>query len=128
MLADKHILVGVTGGIAAYKSAELVRKLVKQSAGVRVMMTAEAERFVSPLTFATLTGYPVRSDVWSDSDASFTPHIDWARWADMICVAPATANTVAKLANGLSDDMISTTVLAARVPVLSCPSDEYRHV
>ena len=122
MLADRNILIGVTGGIAAYKSALLVRELVKQSAQVRVMMTRAAEHFVSRLTFSTLCGYPVRTDVFSNDDALLTPHIDWARWADIICIAPATAQTLARIAHGMADDMISATVLAAKGPVLLCPS------
>lgn len=129
MFAGKNILVTVTGGISAYKTCDLVRDLVKASAQVRVMMTEAATRFVSALTFETLTGHPVLLDLFPPTGGS-TVHIDWARWPQVICLCPASANTVAKLAVGLADNAVLTTLLATTAPVLFCPAmnkDMYAH-
>ena len=122
MLAGKKICIGVTGGIAAYKSAELVRALIKQQAQVRVMMTRAATRFVSPLTFETLTEHPVLCEMFPDRGETGTVHIDWARWPDVIVISPATANTVAKIAMGFADNALTTTVLASTTPLIICPA------
>jgi len=103
-----NLLVGVTGGIAAYKAAELVSAAIKDGHSVRVMMTANAHHFVGPATFEGLTGHPVLDDNFVDAMA----HIEWAKWADTVVVAPLTANTMAKLAMGLADDALSTVLLA----------------
>jgi phosphopantothenoylcysteine decarboxylase/phosphopantothenate--cysteine ligase len=121
MVKGKKIAIAVSGGIACYKIAEMVRELVKNGALVRVMMTKSAQQFVSPLTFSTLTGNEVLTDLFGH-DVVGAVHIEWARWPDIIVVAPATANTVAKLANGLADNAVTTTILAATVPVLICPA------
>jgi phosphopantothenoylcysteine decarboxylase/phosphopantothenate--cysteine ligase len=121
-LAQRCILVGVTGGIAAYKSAILVSMLVQRRAEVRVVMTDAAERFVAPLTFQTLTGRPVHRDMWAAGEAFNSAHISLADWADACVVAPATANVIAQMACGLAQDLLSTTVLALDVPVLVAPA------
>ncbi|MFP4347079.1 MAG: bifunctional phosphopantothenoylcysteine decarboxylase/phosphopantothenate--cysteine ligase CoaBC [Thermodesulfobacteriota bacterium] len=122
-LQDKQLILGVCGGIAAYKSVELLRLMTKQGARVRVVMTRHAGEFVAPLTFEALSGEPVCIDLFdrTDRDASIR-HIDWAQEADAAVIAPATANLVAKLANGTADDALSTFLLAMICPVLVCPS------
>jgi phosphopantothenoylcysteine decarboxylase/phosphopantothenate--cysteine ligase len=119
-LSGKHILVGVCGGIAAYKSAELVRLLRRAGARVRVVMTASAGEFVGARTFQALSGEPVWQH-WSD-DRSGMDHIDLARWADRILVAPATADFMARLANGRADDLLAAVCLASRAPLLVAPA------
>ncbi len=122
MFTGKKILIAICGGIAAYKTAELVRSLKKQSADVRVMMTSAAREFVHPLTFETLTETPVLTDLFDEAVKPATIHIDWARWADLILVCPATMNTIAKLSNGIADNAVTTTILAGEGPVLVCPA------
>ena len=122
MFEGKNILVGVTGGIAAYKSAYLVRELKKNNADVRVMMTESAQRFVSPLTFETLSENKVAIDLFGDENSSPTAHIEWARWPDIIVISPATANTIGKIANGIADNLVTTTLLATTEKVLLCPA------
>jgi phosphopantothenoylcysteine decarboxylase/phosphopantothenate--cysteine ligase len=121
---DKKILLGVSGGIAAYKSCELVRELRRRGAAVRVMMTSRATEFVAPMTFAALSEQPVLTELFPAA-AGKSPaieHIDWARWPDLIVLCPATANLLAKLAQGFADDPLSATVRAARVPIVLCPA------
>jgi phosphopantothenoylcysteine decarboxylase/phosphopantothenate--cysteine ligase len=125
-LTGKHILVGVTGGIAVYKAAHLVREFMKAGAEVKVMMTEAAARFVTPLTFAALSRNPVATDLWtvhqpSESDIS-TQHINLANWADVLVIAPATANTIAKLTCGISDNMVTVVTLATPRPVVLAPT------
>jgi phosphopantothenoylcysteine decarboxylase/phosphopantothenate--cysteine ligase len=123
-----RILLGVTGGIAAYKAAALTSALVQRGALVDVVMTAEAERFVGPLTFSSLTGRPVYASLWDAPER--IPHIRLVREADVVLVAPATANVIAKLAHGIADDLLTTALLAARVPLLIAPAMNdamYRH-
>ena len=119
--SSTNILLGVTGGIAAYKSAEIIRRLQEQGASVRVVMTESAEKFIGKVTLQALSGHPVYQNMFI-SDNRVMEHIDLARWADKILLAPATANTIAKLANGQADDMISTLCLAADCPVYIAPS------
>lgn len=129
MFSGKNILVGVTGGISAYKTCDLVRDLVKGSARVRVVMTESATRFVSALTFETLTGHPVLLDLFPPTGGTAI-HIEWARWPQAICLCPASANTVAKLASGFADNALLATLLATTAPVLFCPAmnkDMYAH-
>ncbi|RME00814.1 MAG: bifunctional 4'-phosphopantothenoylcysteine decarboxylase/phosphopantothenoylcysteine synthetase, partial [Calditrichaeota bacterium] len=121
MFSGKKILVGVCGGIAAYKVCELVRDLKRQHADVRVMMTPDAARFVTPVTFQALSGNPVAVDLFAASRDEIE-HIYLGRWADAIVIAPATANTLAKLAHGMADNVVTSTVLAARVPVVLAPA------
>jgi phosphopantothenoylcysteine decarboxylase/phosphopantothenate--cysteine ligase len=134
MLRDRNILLGVTGGIAAYKSCELVRLLRKAGARVAVVMTRSAARLVQPLTFQVLSGNPVLCDLWEDASLAvdFEPraglptgpvaHVDLGAFADLVVVAPATANVLAKAAHGIADDALSTVLLAARAPVAFAPA------
>jgi phosphopantothenoylcysteine decarboxylase/phosphopantothenate--cysteine ligase len=117
-----HVLVGVTGGIAAYKSAELVRRLRDRGAEVQVVMTRGAAQFVTPLTFQALSGRPVRSDLWDEAAEAAMGHIELARWADRILVAPATADFIARLAHGLADDLLTTLCLATDAPISVAPA------
>jgi len=122
MLKDKRIVLGVTGGIAAYKAAELVRELVRKGAQVRVIMTEHACRFVTPLTFETLSGNPVATDLFRMTGSFEIGHIALAEFAELIVIAPATGNVIGKLAAGIADDLLTTVLLAATVPVLICPA------
>lgn len=125
-LDGRQILLGVTGGIAAYKAVELVRLLKKAGADVQVLMTADATRFVTPLTLGTVSEHEVLIEVFPQSqEGSWTKHISLGRWADLYVVAPATAQTIAKLAHGLSDNMLTATALAARCPLLICPAMDH---
>ena len=121
-LSGKRITLGVTGGIAAYKAAELVRQLVKLGATVRVAMTEAATRFVTPVTFQALSGHPVHCDQWDARVANNMAHIELSREADVILVAPASADFLAKLAHGLADDLLSTLALARNCPLLVAPA------
>lgn len=121
MLFGRRILLAVTGGIAAYKSCELLRLLVKNGASVRVAMTAAATRFVGPTTYAALSGQDVATDLFS-LDESRSGHLGIVRDIDMMVIAPATANCIAKLANGIADDLVSTAALALNAPLLVCPA------
>jgi phosphopantothenoylcysteine decarboxylase/phosphopantothenate--cysteine ligase len=120
-MKDKKIIVGVTGGIAAYKAAELVRLLVGEGASVKVAMTAHATKFVTSLTFEALSGHPVVWDMW-DSKTAPMDHITWGQNADLIIIAPATANFLARTAHGIGSDFLSTLILAATAKILVCPS------
>ncbi|MCM3769488.1 MULTISPECIES: bifunctional phosphopantothenoylcysteine decarboxylase/phosphopantothenate--cysteine ligase CoaBC [Priestia] len=122
MMKGKRILLCVSGGIAVYKAAALTSKLVQAGAEVKVMMTTSAREFVTPLTFQALSRNPVYTDTFDEKDPSVIAHIDLADWPDLILVAPATANMIGKIANGLADDMISTTLLAATGPVWIAPA------
>lgn len=121
-LQDRHILLGVSGGIAAYKAAELARLLVAAGAEVQVVMTAAATRFVGPLTFQALTGRAVRCELFDPAHEAAMGHIELARWADLVLIAPASANTLARLANGLADDLLSTLCLASPAPLAVAPA------
>lgn len=122
MLKDKTILLGVTGGIAAYKSASLASRLVKAGAEVRVIMTEHATNFINPITFETLTGHKCITDTFDRNFEFQVEHVSLAKKADVIMVAPATANIIAKLAHGLADDMLTTTILASHAPKLVAPA------
>ena len=122
MLKEKTILLGVTGGIAAYKSASLASRLVKAGAEVRVIMTEHATNFINPITFETLTGHKCITDTFDRNFEFQVEHVSLAKKADVIMVAPATANVIAKLAHGLADDMLTTTVLASHAPKLIAPA------
>jgi phosphopantothenoylcysteine decarboxylase/phosphopantothenate--cysteine ligase len=121
-LAGREVLVGVTGGIAAYKTAMLVSRLVQAGAGVSVIMTRHATEFVGPLTFQTLTGRPVCTDLFVTPNVYRAEHIALAERAEVVVVAPATANTLAKLALGMADDLVSTVLLAIDVPLVLAPA------
>ncbi len=131
-LYGHRLVLGVTGSIAAYKSAELLRLLVKDGADVQVVMSREAARFIGPLTMATLSKRQVLSELFPDTDAasSWTQHVSLGLWADLIVIAPATAQTIARLAHGFADTLLAASVLSARCPVLVCPAmdrDMYAH-
>ncbi len=130
MLKDKKILIGVSGSIAAYKVATLVRLLVKQGAEVQVVMTNAATEFITPLTLSTLSKKPVFSEFVKDETGSWNNHVDLGLWADVILIAPATAHTLAKCANGICDDLLTAVYLSAKCPVIFAPAmdlDMYRH-
>lgn len=121
-LAGKNVLLGVTGGIGAYKSAHLVREFQREGAQVSVVMTESATRFISPLTMETLSGYPVGLDMFSLTEERAIGHIDRAGWADVFVVAPATANFLGKAAGGIADDLLTTITLAVTCPVFIAPA------
>ena len=121
-IRGKNILLGITGGIAAYKVAELCRAFTKKGARVKVMMTRAATEFVGPLTFESLSNNPVSTDLFPDGEFSSTHHIDLADWADLVVVAPATANFIAKLIAGIGDDLLTTVMLAVHSPTVIVPA------
>ena len=121
-LTGKNIVLGVTGGIAAYKSAEVVSRLRHSGASVHVIMTRNATEFVSPLTFQTLSAHPVVTDTFDTPEKWDVEHVALAKLADIFVIAPATANILAKMAHGIADDMLSTTVLATKAPILAAPA------
>ncbi|MBB5172133.1 bifunctional phosphopantothenoylcysteine decarboxylase/phosphopantothenate--cysteine ligase CoaBC [Texcoconibacillus texcoconensis] len=122
MLENKNVLLCVTGGIAAYKAAALTSKLIQKKANVKVLMTESAQQFVTPLTFQSLARDRVYVDTFREEDPSVISHIDVADWADVAIVAPATANVIGKLANGIADDMVTTTLLATRAEAFIAPA------
>jgi len=121
-MQGKRIVLGVTGGIAAYKSAELVRRLVERGAEVQVVMTGPAKQFVTPVTFQALSGRSVRSDLWDPAAEAAMGHIELARWAELVLVAPASADFMARLAHGLADDLLTTLCLATAAPLALAPA------
>jgi phosphopantothenoylcysteine decarboxylase/phosphopantothenate--cysteine ligase len=121
-MTGREIVVGVSGGIAAYKTAALVSHLVQSGAGVSVVMTAAARQFIGPATFAALTGREVLENVFENSTHPLGPHIDLAERAELLCVAPATANVLAKAAAGMADDLLSTLLLSFTGPILMAPA------
>jgi phosphopantothenoylcysteine decarboxylase/phosphopantothenate--cysteine ligase len=122
MIRGKKILIGVTGGIAAYKIAFVIRLLIKNEAIVRVIMTDHAREFIPPLTLATLSKNPVLTEFFNPQDGNWNSHIDLGIWADLFLIAPATANTMGKMAGGIADNLLLTTYLSARCPVMVAPS------
>jgi phosphopantothenoylcysteine decarboxylase/phosphopantothenate--cysteine ligase len=125
-LHGQRILLCVCGGIAAYKAADLVRRLRDAGAQVRVAMTGNAQRFVGAQTFQALSGEPVRTSLWDAEAEAAMGHLELARWADRIVLAPATANTLAKLAHGFADDLVSTLCLASEAPLTIAPAMNHR--
>ena len=121
MLDGKKIILGLTGSIAAYKAATLVRLMVRDGAEVQVVMTPLAEEFIKPLTLSTLSNRPVLSDFFS-SHGTWNSHVSLGTWADLMLIAPATANTMAKMANGIADNLLLTTYLSAKCPVAIAPA------
>ena len=121
-LANRHILLGVTGGIAAYKAAELARLLVKAGARVQVVMTRSAGEFIGAMTFQAITGKETRSDLFDSAHEAAMGHIELARWADLVIIAPATANFIALMARGSANDLLSTLCLATAAPVVVAPA------
>lgn len=130
-LAGKHIILGVTGSIAAYKAAILLRLLVKEGAEVKVVMTPLAKEFITPLTLATLSKNPILVDFFNPENGDWNSHVDLGLWADLYLIAPASANTIAKMANGVADNLLLTTYLSAKCPVMVAPAmdlDMYQHL
>lgn len=130
MLKGKHIILGITGSIAAYKAALLARLLVKEGVEVQVVMTALAKEFITPLTMATLTKKPILVDFYNPENGDWNSHVDLGLWADLMLIAPATANTIGKMASGIADNLLLTTYLSAKCPVVVAPAmdlDMYRH-
>lgn len=130
MLKGKHILLGITGSIAAYKAAFLIRSLVKEGAEVKVVMTDMAKRFITPLTIATLSKNPVLTEFYNPENGDWNSHVSLGIWADLYIIAPASANTIAKMATGVADNLLLTSYLSARCPVMVAPAmdlDMYRH-
>ena len=121
-MKGRHVLVGVTGGIAAYRAADLVSKMVQQGVEVAVVMTASAQRFVTPLTFETLSRRAVYTDMWHAPEDYKPTHISLTEWADLVLVAPATANIIGKMANGIADDLLSTLLLTEDAPIVLAPA------
>jgi phosphopantothenoylcysteine decarboxylase/phosphopantothenate--cysteine ligase len=122
MLKGKKILLGVTGGIAAYKAAMIIRLLVKEGAEVKVVMTPVAKEFITPLTLATLSKNPILVDFFDPEDGRWNSHVDLGLWSDLYLIAPATANTLAKMNSGIADNLLLTTYLSARCPVFIAPA------
>ena len=122
MLKGKNILIGVTGGIAAYKTATIIRLLVKDGADVKVIMTDHAKDFITPLTLSTLSKNQVFTEFFNRENGDWNSHVDLGLWAHLFLIAPATANTLAKMANGVADNLLLTTYLSARCPVFVAPS------
>ncbi|PKN06405.1 MAG: bifunctional 4'-phosphopantothenoylcysteine decarboxylase/phosphopantothenoylcysteine synthetase, partial [Deltaproteobacteria bacterium HGW-Deltaproteobacteria-7] len=120
MLKNKKIVLGITGGIAAYKAAELTRALIKAYAEVRVIMTRSAAEFITPLTLQTLSQGQVYTDMFTPADQYDMAHIALADWADAFLIAPATGNIIGKIASGIADDLLSTTIMAQNKPTLIC--------
>ncbi|MBS0431784.1 MAG: bifunctional phosphopantothenoylcysteine decarboxylase/phosphopantothenate--cysteine ligase CoaBC [Proteobacteria bacterium] len=125
-LQHRRILLGVSGGIAAYKACELTRRLRQAGAEVRVTLTANAARFVTPLTFQALSGHPVRAELWDETAEMGMGHLELARWAQRIVIAPASADVVAKLAHGFADDLLTTLCLASDAPLAIAPAMNHR--
>lgn len=121
-LTQKRILLGISGGIAAYKAAELTRLLIKASADVQVVMTAGAEAFITPLTLQALSGKPVRTGLFDAQAEHAMGHIELARWAELIVIAPASADVMARLAHGMADDLLATLCLATTAPLMIAPA------
>ncbi len=122
MLKGKNIILGISGGIAAYKSAYLLRLLVKQGAEVQVVITPSGKEFITPVTLSALSGRPVICDFFTANTGSWNSHVDLGLWADAMVIAPATANTIAKMANGVADNMLVTTYLSSKAPVFVAPA------
>lgn len=122
MLKGKHIVLGISGGIAAYKSASLLRLFVKAGAEVQVIMTPNAKEFIAPVTMSALSGKPVVSEFFTANTGSWNSHVDLGLWADVMVIAPATASTIAKMANGVADNMLITSYLSAKAPVFIAPA------
>lgn len=130
MLKGKKIILGITASIAAYKSAMITRLLVKEGAEVKVVMTPMAKEFITPVTLSALSGNPVLIDFFSGDDGTWNSHVDLGRWADIMLIAPLTACTMGKMANGIADNLLVATYLSTRCPVILAPAmdlDMYNH-
>ncbi len=122
MLNGKNILIGVTGSIAAFKTASLIRLLVREGVKVKVIMTQHAKEFITPLTLSTLSKNPVLSDFFNTTDGSWNSHVDLGLWADAFVIAPASANTLSKMACGMADNLLLATYLSSKCPVFVVPA------
>ena len=122
ILKNKHIILGITGSIAAYKAAYLIRALVKKGAEVQVVITPAGKEFITPLTLSTLSSHPVISEFFSNRDGTWNSHVDLGLWADAMLIAPATASTIGKMANGIADNMLITTYLSCKAPIFVAPA------
>ena len=130
MLKGKHIVLGITGSIAAYKACLIIRGLIKQGAEVQVVITPAGKEFITPITLSALTSKPVISDFFAQRDGTWHSHVDLGLWADAMLIAPATARTIGKMANGIADNMLITTYLSMKAPVFIAPAmdlDMYAH-
>ena len=130
MLKGKHIILGITGSIAAYKAAYLLRLLIKRGAEVQVVMTPSGKEFITPVTLSSLSGKPVVSEFFTANTGEWHSHVDLGLWADALLIAPATAATIGKMANGIADNMLVTTYLSCKAPVFVAPAmdlDMYAH-
>ena len=130
MLQGKHIVLGITGSIAAYKACYIIRALVKKGAEVQVVITPSGKEFITPITLSTLTHKPVVSEFFSQRDGTWNSHVDLGLWADLMLIAPCTASTLGKMANGIADNMLITTYLSMKAPVVIAPAmdlDMYKH-
>ncbi|NDV77946.1 bifunctional phosphopantothenoylcysteine decarboxylase/phosphopantothenate--cysteine ligase CoaBC [Dysgonomonas sp. 511] len=121
-LKDKHIVLGITGSIAAYKAASLARLLIKAGAEVQIVITPSGKEFITPVTLSALTGKPVVSEFFTANDGTWHSHVDLGQWADLMLIAPATAATLGKMANGIADNMLITTYLSMKAPVMIAPA------
>lgn len=129
-LEDKHIILGITGSIAAYKAASLLRELIKEGAEVQVVITPAGKNFITPVTLSALSGKPVCSEFFANDDGTWHSHVDMGNWADLMVVAPASASTIGKMANGIADNLLVTTYLSMKGPVMIAPAmdlDMYAH-
>lgn len=130
MLKGKKIVIGITGSIAAYKACTLIRLLIKQGAEVQVVITPAGKEFITPITLSALTHKPVISEFFNQRDGSWHSHVDLGIWADVMLIAPCTASTLGKMAHGIADNMLITTYLSMKAPVLIAPAmdlDMYAH-
>lgn len=130
-LQGKHILLGISGSIAAYKSATLTRLLIKKGAEVQIVITQAGKEFITPVTLSALSGRPVISQFFASDDGTWHSHVDLGLWADAMIVAPATASTIGKMANGIADNMLVTTYLSMKAAVFVAPAmdlDMYKHI
>ena len=121
-LKDKHIVLGITGSIAAYKAASLARLLIKAGAEVQIVITPAGKEFITPVTLSALTGKPVVSEFFTANDGTWHSHVDMGQWADLMLIAPATASTLGKMANGVADNMLITTYMSMKAPVMVAPA------
>ncbi len=122
LLKNKHIILGISGSIAAYKAAYLLRCLVKEGAEVQVVITPSGKEFITPVTLSALSNKPVISEFFGANDGTWNSHVDLGLWADLMLVAPATAATMGKMANGIADNMLITTYMSAKCPVMIAPA------